>query len=279
MSSLCLSAYCFWRAWDLVLGKIVMDRKFIQVGCLTGRIWEQDICVKILDLGVVLSIEWRYISVLVLFLLRPAAAHIPCQGERQFLYLGKMKVLGLRVWIFTDGPAVSSQSPLLSLGYCLVETVSKLVNAGFLVVLKFLGIEENKWGKKHAQALKMFWNVFVMETPSQRGLGFLSQRVVVVFHPVGRVEYPFFLSLCSGQTESPTTGEFSFEGRSWELAPATGLPVDTGVSHVGHLLGLFWCISYQVPHRSASCFTEISQYSAPLPAPHNHTSAHISIFC
>lgn len=78
-----------------------------------------------------------------------------------------------------------------------------------------------------------------MKTSLQVGLGVLSQRPGMVFHPFGQIERLFFLGLPSGPAAPPATSGFSFEGRAWELPQATGLPVDLGVSHVGCLPGLF----------------------------------------
>ena len=58
-------------------------------------------------------------------------------------------------------------------------------------------------------------------------------------HPFGQIECLVFLGLPSGPAASRASSGFSFEGRAWELPQATGLPVDLGVSHVGHLPGLF----------------------------------------
>lgn len=116
--------------------------------------------------------------------------------------------------------------------------MSKLANAVFFTVLQLPGIEENKVLKNAPASygfLKCLWN----ENLIIHWLGCLSQTLVIVFHPFGRIDNPFFHGFPSGQTASPATGRFSFEGRSWELPRAAGLPGDSGTSHVGHLSGLF----------------------------------------
>lgn len=106
--------------------------------------------------------ETGWFSILVSFLLRPVdVLHSLSEREANYFFwneLRKTKVLGLR---FQDSklialiylPMVTGLSYLCSnWDFYLVEIVSELVNAEFLAVSTFLGMEKDKKTKPNAQS-------------------------------------------------------------------------------------------------------------------------------
>lgn len=60
----------------------------------------------------------------------------------------------------------------------------------------------------------------------------------MVFHPAGWIECFFVLSLPSGQTASQPLESFLLKADPGNSHGATGLSVDSDISHVGNVPGL-----------------------------------------